>query len=1447
MSDLYSIAKSGLQAYKEQLATTGQNIANVGNDGYARRETLLAEIKHTSADVLQISNQTGFGVKVDGVIRAFDEFINTQLHTTQSNFSFSDTQTSILAQLEQIVRPKTGGVSQAISNFFTSLNAVSQDASSIAARNVAIEAAKTLTYTINNVAKGINDLRGLANARINDDVETINNLLDQLSNVHNQTIGLTKLTNIPNALLDQRDLLLDRLSTLIDIDIEYKNNGTVNIRSGTAGQSTLIFANGSPLEFNLMEQGGSPRVFVRTSENSSDIKLNVQSGTIAGYLAADHTLIATKSVLDQLAKKISVEFNQIQKQGLDFDGLRGEKLFTLDHVDIQKKSTSSSNSTLQILGDATQLLDKEVHLEYDQIDNTWSLKDNNSKVLGTFDGSFSYSGVNFELSGTPQKNDQFIIKFSSDNAENLKTVITDGKKLAAASFYVVENRAENIGSARLTVNQTTSPQDQNLRTLNDLFVGTRNSANSIQFKNGGILGALDNIDSLKNFTALKKQDKLQFSLSTEHLHNNSNLNLSLSGQNYTFSLTSNGLISSWADLSERLNEGIIKSEGTSMSFSDLGLKADGSGNTFIISSASNSGIPQFKPIISGNIDDQAGILLKGTDTPANIQILTREGVHIAGSPLSDAEAFKFITTSNGFTSDASYTARHLQRTNDSSYLGATVKRITPEGDYRLNLSADGELRENGLNITVGAGSPPIMSNVTNEPFTIVMDSNREIEIQTTLGMTVGALSDAINEQTLELGINATAVNQVEIFDIGDGQIIFDLKSDNSYPLNISAFVREADTTALVEEINKYTSETNVKATNSGNGSIVLEHLHGNEIVISSLNDVSGNIKARQLNRFGEVLNNGSSANYFDIDQGGHLVAGGHIVLESPIEFKINDKDGVVDFATKSEFLNGFVSKEFDLITNSQAIKFETNALIDGGHESENGLNPVAAASSYSLDLSSDNPTSQKISATLLGLTSESLNDAKIAAAMASEFRKQAPKTTLIGGSFSIQDGFPKNGDSIELKLGDEIYTATVSNIPDYTFDGIKLQVFDTELSAKEGLEHLVEAAKFTITGPENNRIYVGFSKAANDEQFQFFATAKDGILSGQNITLSTNNTVEALTAFNLHDTNSKSVIYSTEFSSVNASPQIAQLIISDEIHDIGLDVDGNLIFPELNGVSASIEAQPDGERRLKIEIDLDLNDENIRLKAVGSSDDYGVSTSSAQLSVVSDKMYIKNLDGFRIESSATIKSLADEVFNISGFNAQDLIVLASGLAEPIVVGSIARNDTISNQSDITVKVRDTANKRLELFDTASGDYLGTRQYTDAKEFLFDNLLWSFTGDMFDGDEFVLTTNKNNKDDATNIQKLLDLATLSESSGRGGYAELYNHLIIDVGFSIKSAETGLEGNKSALDLAIDRKSEFSGVDLDTEAARLLEQQQAYQALARVLSTAQELVDTLLRSM
>ena len=60
----------------------------------------------------------------------------------------------------------------------------------------------------------------------------------------------------------------------------------------------------------------------------------------------------------------------------------------------------------------------------------------------------------------------------------------------------------------------------------------------------------------------------------------------------------------------------------------------------------------------------------------------------------------------------------------------------------------------------------------------------------------------------------------------------------------------------------------------------------------------------------------------------------------------------------------------------------------------------------------------------------------------------------------------------------------------------------------------------------------------------------------------------------------------------------------------------------------------------------------------------------------------------------------------------------------------------------------------------------------------------------------------------------------------------------------SIEGQIEAAEATKEAAIASELEFSGVSLDTEAAQLLEQQQAFQASARILSTARELFRTLL---
>ena len=75
---------------------------------------------------------------------------------------------------------------------------------------------------------------------------------------------------------------------------------------------------------------------------------------------------------------------------------------------------------------------------------------------------------------------------------------------------------------------------------------------------------------------------------------------------------------------------------------------------------------------------------------------------------------------------------------------------------------------------------------------------------------------------------------------------------------------------------------------------------------------------------------------------------------------------------------------------------------------------------------------------------------------------------------------------------------------------------------------------------------------------------------------------------------------------------------------------------------------------------------------------------------------------------------------------------------------------------------------------------------------------------------------------------------------------YNRLVADVATDTRQAEINSLAQKRILDQTMARRESISGVNLDEEAANLVRYQQAYQAAAQVISTANTLFDTLLNA-
>ncbi|MGB1527982.1 MAG: flagellar basal body protein, partial [Candidatus Puniceispirillaceae bacterium] len=120
MSSLFDVGKSALTSYRQSLAVTGQNIANINTEGYKRREAKLEEVTGSQGGVTSLPDQTGLGVRVTDINRSFDQYLLDRARTATGSFEKLDVFVDQLKQLENMLLPDKGNLGAQIASFFDS-------------------------------------------------------------------------------------------------------------------------------------------------------------------------------------------------------------------------------------------------------------------------------------------------------------------------------------------------------------------------------------------------------------------------------------------------------------------------------------------------------------------------------------------------------------------------------------------------------------------------------------------------------------------------------------------------------------------------------------------------------------------------------------------------------------------------------------------------------------------------------------------------------------------------------------------------------------------------------------------------------------------------------------------------------------------------------------------------------------------------------------------------------------------------------------------------------------------------------------------------------------------------------------------------------------------------------------------------------------------------------
>jgi len=240
MPSLFDVGQSAINAYRQSLAVTGQNIANINTDGYKRREADLKEVAGSQGGITTIANQSGLGVRVDDIRRSFDEFLSSRNRNSTSTFHRFDTFSSELIKIEDTLLPGENGLSGRLSDFFNSLYEISADPTSISARIIVIENGKALAEAFNSLSLQFENVQKGIISQYNDASNQMNVLLKELASVNSRIQASGQSGSSPNSTFDLRDKIIDEISKIANITVDYTGRGIANLSVGSSGMGTNL-------------------------------------------------------------------------------------------------------------------------------------------------------------------------------------------------------------------------------------------------------------------------------------------------------------------------------------------------------------------------------------------------------------------------------------------------------------------------------------------------------------------------------------------------------------------------------------------------------------------------------------------------------------------------------------------------------------------------------------------------------------------------------------------------------------------------------------------------------------------------------------------------------------------------------------------------------------------------------------------------------------------------------------------------------------------------------------------------------------------------------------------------------------------------------------------------------------------------------------------------------
>lgn len=223
------VARRGMMTQQAALYTTGHNIANANTPGYTRQRVNFEQTEPyppASRNRPQIPGQMGTGVQAGDIQRIRDSFVDMQFRGENSKTGYWQAKSEMLTQMEDIMNePSDTGLAKTMDEFWNALQDLAVQPQNDGARRVVRQRGIALADTFNYMHDSLKAVQKDYRNEIDISQKRINSLLRQINQLNKQIGSIEPHGYLPNDLYDERDRLVDELSSYVNIKVDVKKSG----------------------------------------------------------------------------------------------------------------------------------------------------------------------------------------------------------------------------------------------------------------------------------------------------------------------------------------------------------------------------------------------------------------------------------------------------------------------------------------------------------------------------------------------------------------------------------------------------------------------------------------------------------------------------------------------------------------------------------------------------------------------------------------------------------------------------------------------------------------------------------------------------------------------------------------------------------------------------------------------------------------------------------------------------------------------------------------------------------------------------------------------------------------------------------------------------------------------------------------------------------------------